>query len=59
MHVNIGMRTKHAMKGYGIAPFQLDSRGTMGVTNFRWVPELKRNVLSVSMIEKNGFDIVF
>jgi hypothetical protein len=29
------------------------------VTDVLWVPELKRSVLSVSMIEKKGFDVAF
>jgi hypothetical protein len=59
MHVELSMGTKHAMKGYGIVPFQLESRGTLRVMNVLWVPELNRSLISVSMIEKKVFDVAF
>jgi hypothetical protein len=37
----------------------MESRGMLRVTNVLWVPELRISVLSVSTIEKKGFDIVF
>jgi hypothetical protein len=59
MHVELGMGTKHAVKGSGTISFQLESGGTLRVTNVLWVPELKRSVISVSVIEKKGFDVAF
>jgi hypothetical protein len=52
------MGTKHAMKGSGTVPFQMDSRGVLRVMIVLWVLEL-RSVFSVSTIEKNGFDVLF
>jgi hypothetical protein len=59
MHVEFGMGTMHALKGFGIVSFQMESGGTMRVHYVLWVPELKRSVISISMIEKKGFDVAF
>jgi hypothetical protein len=37
----------------------MESGGMLRVMDVLWVPELRRSVLSVSMIEKKGFDIAF
>jgi hypothetical protein len=58
VHVELGMGTKHAMKGSGIVPFRMESRGVLRVMNVLWVLEL-RSVLSVSTIENKRFDITF
>jgi hypothetical protein len=59
VHVELGMGTKHAVKGSGTVPFQMESGGVLRVMNVLWVPELRRSVLSVSTIEKKGFDVLF
>jgi hypothetical protein len=58
-YVELGVGTKHAVKGTGTVPFQMESRGVLRVMNALWVPELRRSVLSVSAIEKKRFDIAF
>ena len=55
MELDIG--TKHAVKGSGTVPFWMESGGTLRVSNVLWVPELKRSVLLVLVIEKKGFDV--
>jgi hypothetical protein len=37
----------------------MESEGTLRVQDVLWVLELKRSVISVSMIENNGFDVAF
>jgi hypothetical protein len=59
MHVELGVGTKHAVKGTGTMPFHMESRGVLRVMNVLWVPKLRRSVLLVSTIEKNGFDVAF
>jgi hypothetical protein len=59
MHVELGMGTKHAIKRSGTVSFWMESSSVLRVTNVLWVPELMRSVLSVSAIEKKGFDILF
>jgi hypothetical protein len=59
MHVELGMGTKHAVKGSGTIPFQMELGGVLRVMDVLWVPKLRRSVLSVSTIEKKGFDVAF
>jgi hypothetical protein len=59
MYVELGVGTKHAVKGSGTLPFQKESRGVLRVMDMLWVSELGRSVLSVSAIKKKGFDVVF
>jgi hypothetical protein len=59
MHVEFAMGTKHAMKGFRIVSFHMDLGGTLRVEDVLWVPECKRSVISVAMIEKKGFDVAF
>jgi hypothetical protein len=59
MHVELGMGTKHAMKGFGTVSFQIESGGVSRVTDLLWVQELRRSVFSVSTIQNNGYDVLF
>jgi hypothetical protein len=56
--VELGMGTKHAVRGSGTLSFRLGSGEVPRVSNVLWVPEL-RSVLSVSEIEKKGYHILF
>jgi hypothetical protein len=59
MHVELGMGTKHAIKGSITIPVWMESRGVLSVMDVLWVPKLRRSVLSVSGIDKKGFDVAF
>jgi hypothetical protein len=59
MYVELGMGTNHAVQGSGTMAFWMELGGVLRVTNVIWVPELKRSVLSVSTIEKKGFEVLF
>jgi hypothetical protein len=59
LYVELGMRTKHAVRGSGTASFRLESGEVMRVSNVLWVPKLRRSVLSFSEIEKKGYHILF
>jgi hypothetical protein len=37
----------------------MESGDVLRVTNVLWVPELRRSVLSVSMIEEKGYVVLF
>jgi hypothetical protein len=58
VHVELGMDTKHAVKGSETVSFRMESAGVLGVMGMLWVLELK-SVLSISTIEKKGFDVLF
>jgi hypothetical protein len=57
--VELGMGTKHAVRGSSTVLFRLESGEVLRVSNVLWVPELRRSVLSVSEIEKKGYHILF
>jgi hypothetical protein len=59
IHLELGMGTKNVVKGSRTLPFQLESGSMLRVTNFLWVPEFKRRVIPISVIEKKGFDVAF
>jgi hypothetical protein len=59
LYVELGMGTKHAVQVSGIVSFWMELGDVLRVTNVLWVPKPKKSVLSVSTIEKKGFDVVF
>jgi hypothetical protein len=59
LYVEIGRGPKHAIEGSRTVSFRMESGDVLRVTNVLWVPELKKSVLSVSAIDKKGFDVVF
>jgi hypothetical protein len=38
MHVELGIRTKHVVKGSGTMTFEIELGGVLRVTNVLWVP---------------------
>jgi hypothetical protein len=58
LYVKHGMGTKHAMQGFGTVSFWIELGDVLKMTNVLWVPELMTSVLSVSAIDKKGFDVV-
>jgi hypothetical protein len=59
VHVDLGVATKHVVKGSGTMPFWMESGGVLRVKNVLWVPKLRWSVLSVSAIEKKGYEVLF
>jgi hypothetical protein len=59
LYVELGMGTKHVVQGCGTVSFQMESSGILQVTNVLWVPELRRSVLSILAIDKNGYEVLF
>jgi hypothetical protein len=59
LYVELGMGTKHAVQGSGTMSFRMESGDVLRVTNVLWVPKLRRSVLSVSAIEKKGYEVLF
>jgi hypothetical protein len=57
MDMKFGMGTNYVVKGFGAMSFQMESGCTLRVQDVLWVLELKVSVISVSMIDKKGFDI--
>jgi hypothetical protein len=47
------------VRGSGTVPFRMELGGVLRVMDVLWLPKLRRSVLSVSTIEKKGFDVAF
>jgi hypothetical protein len=52
--VELGMGTKHAVRGSGTVSFWMESGEVLRVSNVLWVPELRRSVLSVSRLRRRA-----
>jgi hypothetical protein len=59
IHVELGDDVKYTMKGEGTILFQLESGGSLEAQDVLYVPQLKSNLLPVSVIEKRSFVVMF
>jgi hypothetical protein len=57
--VQLGMGTKHAVRGSSTVSFRLESGEVLRVSNVLWVPELRRSVLSISENKKKSYHLLF
>ena len=51
--------SQYPIKGMGEASYKLDSRKSMKMKDVLYVPGLKKNLLSISSLDKKGFRISF
>jgi hypothetical protein len=59
LHVELGTHAKCGVEGVGTVRFHLESGGFLEVEDVLYVPELKKNLLSVSVLEDMGFAVTF
>lgn len=57
--VELGDNGKYEFKGIGSPSFQLESGGNVSIKNIFYVPGLKKNLLSISSFEDEGYRIAF
>lgn len=57
--MELGDDVRYAVKGEGTIMFQLELGGFFEAQDVLYVPGLKKNLLSVSVMENRGFDIMF
>jgi hypothetical protein len=57
--VELGDNAKYAVKGVGIASFQLESIKPLRMSDVLYVPGLKKNLLSISAMEDRGYAVAF
>ena len=57
--VELGDDSTYAIKGVGSTSFQLDSGTIIHIEEILYVPRLKKNLLSVAVLEDKGFTIAF
>ena len=55
----MGNDEKYSVSGVGIIVFQREHGGHITLTNFKYVPGLRKNLVSITMLEDRGYDVVF
>jgi hypothetical protein len=59
MHIEMGDDGKYSATGIGTITFQRESGKPFQLKNVMHVPGLKKNLVSVAMLEDRGYDVVF
>lgn len=59
MHIEMGDDGKYNVLGVGTVAFQREHGAPLIWTDVKYVPGLKKNLVSVTMLEKKGCDVVF
>jgi hypothetical protein len=59
IHVELGDEAKYAVIGQGTMHFQLESGGSFDAQEVLYVPGLKRNLFSISVMEEKGYEVNF
>ena len=59
MWIEIGDDGKYRVLGEGMVSFQREHGALLTLTNVKYVPGLKKNFLSIAMLEDKGYDVVF
>ena len=57
--VKLGDDYQYPIKGVGEASYQLESEKLLKMKGVLYVPSLKKNLLSISRLEKKGFRVAF
>ena len=57
--VMLGDDSQYPIKGLGEASYKLDSEKPMKMKDVLYVPGLKKNLLSISSLDKKGFKVAF
>eukprot|EP00253_Pinus_taeda_P009942 PITA_09942 len=59
MHIEMDDDERYSVLGVGTVAFQREHGAPITLTNKMYVPELKKNLVSVVMLEDKGYDVVF
>ena len=59
LKVELGDNSKYEVKGVGEAAFRLDSGKPVKMTDVLLVPGLKKNLLSISALKDQGYNVAF
>ena len=57
--VSLGDDYQYPIKGIGEARYKIDSRTPMKMKEVLYVPGLKKNLLSISTLDKKGYMVAF
>ena len=59
MHIEMGDDGKYSVIGLGIINFQREHGAPLTLKNVMYVPGMKKNLVSVAMLEDRGYDVIF
>eukprot|EP00253_Pinus_taeda_P016937 PITA_16937 len=59
IHIEMGDDGRYSVSGVGMVPFQRDLGAPINLTDVKYVPILKKNLVSVAMLEDKAYDVVF
>jgi hypothetical protein len=59
LHMVLGDKSQLEIRGSGVVPFRMETGHVMRVQDVLFVPGLRYSMISVSMIEKKGFEVLF
>jgi len=59
MCIEMGDDGKYRVSGEGTVVFQREHGSPLTLTNVKYVPSLKKNLVSIIMLEDKGYDVVF
>jgi hypothetical protein len=59
MHIEMGDDGRYSVTGIGTITFQRESGKPFQLKNFMYIPGLKKSLVSVTMLEDRGYDVVF
>jgi hypothetical protein len=59
VHIELGDNASYAIEGLCLASFQLESRGELHIEEIMYVPRLKKNLISIVVLEDKGYRVIF
>ena len=59
MHIKMGDDGRYSFSGVGTVAFQREHGSPITLTDVMYVSGLKKNLVSVAMLEDKGYDVVF
>ena len=59
MQIEMGNDGKYCVSGEGTVVFQREHGAPLTLSTVKYVPGLKKNLVSVAMLEDKGYDVVF
>jgi len=59
MCIEMGDNERYNVSGVGTVALQREHGAPITLTDVKYVPRLKKNLVSVAMLEDKGYDVVF
>ena len=59
MRIEMGDDGRYCVSGEGTVVFQREHGAPLTLTNVKYVLGLKKNIVSITMLEDKGYDVVF